>query len=179
MKAGQTLCLAVLALLASGVLENRVSHAQDIGPPQFFRINIKEVDEPANAAMIQLTEGMSLTLTALNNKNMTKVTIDPEYGKKALSDFSQAKETLAVVLLKIPLRKVNFDVIHKSPYAKAYDELVVSLHEANYPEPTDSKSFFDLLTKIIQASQADLNKLMNPQAGPAGYRPPWPLSSIS
>jgi hypothetical protein len=129
MRTGSTLCVALVALLASSTLGCDVAYAQVVGLPQFFQMNIPEVDDPANAAMDRLTEGMSLTLTALNNGRKQKVTISIEAGKQALQDFNQAREILNVVFQKIPQRKVNLDVIHKSQYAKAYDELVTSLRD--------------------------------------------------
>jgi hypothetical protein len=170
MRTGSTLCVALLALLASSTLGCDVTYAQVAGLPQFFQMNIPEVDGPANAAMDRLTEGMSLTLAALNNGRRQKVTISAESGKQALQDFSQAREILIGVFQKIPQRKVNLDVVHKSQYAKAYDELVISLRESNYPEPTDSKVFFNILSSIIERCEVDLMKLMNSPAGPGGQQ---------
>jgi hypothetical protein len=170
MRKRSTLCVALLALLASSTLACDVTYAQVPSLPQFFQMNIPEVDAPANAAMDRLTEGMSLTLTALNNGRKQKVTISAESGKQALQDFSQAREILNGVLQKIPQRKVNLDVVHKSQYAKAYDELVISLRESNYPEPTDSKVLFSILSNIIEHCQVDLMKLMNSPTGPGGQQ---------
>ena len=170
MKPRPVLFLAVLSLLVPVALDSGAAHAQDIGLPQLFRLNLPDVDEPANAAMDKLAEGMSLTITALNAGKKAKVPAAPEYGERALQDFDQARETLMTVSLKIPLRKVNAEVIRKSQYAKAYDELVIALREAGYPEPTDSKSFFGILIGITDHYTSDLKQLMSPPSGLQGQQ---------
>jgi hypothetical protein len=157
---------AIALLVACLCVVGSPGLCQDIVPPLFCQINIPEVDEPANAAMDHLTTGISDVILALNRGRNQRVPIDKELGDHAMGEFKTASSNLDTVLDRIRERKINVEIIRKSPYARAYETFVVSLRQAGYQEPTTGKEFFALIKDINNHCITDIVVLMSNPRGP-------------